>query len=538
MAIDQIRPERLARLFTERARWVGHTAPSSPADGPDGITVLVVLRDVDLTDLVNGARSFAAGLDDAEADAWRRSWTRTRFLFGDPANVGQRTPLRFVARSGRMAWLGPFPAGRLPGISRMLRPVTGVLPDLPAIHDVADTPAWRASPGPPRQLHVAVRGLSLADYLVHLHHTVAEAVLRGRLKPGEPLQLVHKMDLDGLAVGKDDAYARVHFGFAGPPSLRLYTLLPAPRRRTPPTGGNVDLPDYSEADLARIALSTHLQRLAETFRQAVAAPDTGGSPGGDTGLAASIWTLLTQDVTALHDTVVSYARSRGCSWEDVAALTGVEAHEARERWQDATGPPVADPAAAASALDAWYVRHGQVEPLARVRDPFTRLLDGRTPDGRQCLVCAKYAGAPVPAWAGLPVPPGGHLIDDGTWRVGHGPTPYWPAGTLLIESRRHFDDYAGFAPAEATTLGPLIQRLTGPLKEATGAPRIHLFASMEGTEHFHLWMLPRVAGMPENRTHVGDPGSCTPAEAERAIDRIRRALRLPGDPGAERVADA
>ncbi len=105
-----------------------------------------------------------------------------------------------------------------------------------------------------------------------------------------------------------------------------------------------------------------------------------------------------------------------------------------------------------------------------------------------------------------------------------GPTPYWPAGTLLIESRRHFLDYADFEPAEATTLGPLINRLTGPLKEATGAPRIHLFSCMEGTEHFHVWLVPRIAGETSGRTFIADPGYCTPVEAAEVIARVRLAL--------------
>jgi diadenosine tetraphosphate (Ap4A) HIT family hydrolase len=130
----------------------------------------------------------------------------------------------------------------------------------------------------------------------------------------------------------------------------------------------------------------------------------------------------------------------------------------------------------------------------------------------------------VPAWAGFPHPPGGHLIDDGTWRVGHGPAPYWPAGTLLIESRRHFLDYADFEPAEAATLGPLIRRLTGPLKAATKAPRIHLFSCMEGTEHFHLWLVPRTGETPTGRGFIADPGYCSPAEAEDVIRRVRRAM--------------
>ena len=44
----------------------------------------------------------------------------------------------------------------------------------------------------------------------------------------------------------------------------------------------------------------------------------------------------------------------------------------------------------------------------------SRLLSERTPGERACLICGKYEGRAVPAWAGFPRPPGGHLIDDGS----------------------------------------------------------------------------------------------------------------------------
>lgn len=255
-----------------------------------------------------------------------------------------------------------------------------------------------------------------------------------------------------------------------------------------------DFQDFSASDLARLALSAQLQKLSDAFRLASVTP-------GVTTLAERLTALLDSEVPTLRASIAGY---RGAT--------------------EATTTHVADPAATAAQLDAWYLRHAQLEPLARVPDPFSRLLSGRTPGERACLICAKYAGDPVPPWAGFPVPPGGHLIDDDLWRVGHGPTPYWPAGTLLIESRRHFLDYADFAADEAASLGPLIHRLTEPLKQATGAPRVHLFSCMEGTEHFHLWMVPRVPGATEGRTFIAEPGYCTPAAAEEVVHKVRAAL--------------
>jgi diadenosine tetraphosphate (Ap4A) HIT family hydrolase len=285
----------------------------------------------------------------------------------------------------------------------------------------------------------------------------------------------------------------------------------------------MDIPDFTDSDLARVTLSAQLRQVSESLRLAVATEDRAGGDGRQ-GLATELFTLLGTEVPRLREAIVGYARARGASWADIAAVSGLSEQDARARWGDTTGPHLDDPAAEAAALDAWYVMHAQLEPLARVRDPFTRLLSGREPEGTSCLVCAKYAGDPVPAWAGYPVPPGGHLIDNGMWRVGHGPTPYWPAGTLLIESYRHFVDYADFEPEEAATFGPMIKLLTGPLKEATGAPRVHLFACMEGTEHFHTWLVPRTGEHASGRTFIGNPGYSTPVEAEEVIGRVRKAM--------------
>lgn len=286
----------------------------------------------------------------------------------------------------------------------------------------------------------------------------------------------------------------------------------------------MDIPDFTEADLARVGLSTRLRDLSEAFRVAVAAEDGDPATADGASLSATLWSLIATGFPQLQEAIVAYGRSRGASWDDIAELTGLTSQEASERWSGSAPPHLPDPAAQAAALDAWYILHAQLEPLARVRDPFSRQLSDRTPRGRDCLICGKYEGRTVPAWAGFPVPPGGHLVDDGTWRVGHGPTPYWPAGTLLIESHRHFLDHAELDPGEAATLGPLIQRLTGPLKEATGASRIHVFSCMEGTEHFHQWMVPRIGEHGSGRSFISNPGYCTPAEAEEVVGRVRKAL--------------
>lgn len=207
----------LAALFARRAAWVGRPPVKPTESTVDDRIALVVMSRFDLSGLAPRARSFAAGLDAEEAGGWRRSWTGTRFLFGNPANLTGRARARVTAVGGGSAWLGPFHPEHLPGPARLLKPVTGTLPPLP---DTLDLPGH----GRPRRLFVATRGLSLAGYLVHLHHTLAEAVLGGVLGAGEALRLHHRPDLDAVASG-EPAYARVHHPDGDTTRLRLFTWL-------------------------------------------------------------------------------------------------------------------------------------------------------------------------------------------------------------------------------------------------------------------------------------------------------------------------
>jgi len=286
----------------------------------------------------------------------------------------------------------------------------------------------------------------------------------------------------------------------------------------------VDITSLTDADLARLALSIRLRELSEAFRVAVAADDGDPRPNGVPGLAERLWSLLATEVPLLEEAIVHHVRSSGGSWADVAALGALGEDEARERWKAVELTRTEDPVAEAAALDNWYIRHAQLEPLAHVRDPFSRLLSGHPRREHECLICLKYRGGALPAYGGFVPPPGGYLLDDGMWRVGHGPTPYWPAGTLLVESHRHFLDYAEMTDAEAAAIGPLIRRFVGPLKEATGAPRVHVWSCMEGAAHFHVWLVPRVGDVPSGRAFIGNPGYCGVSEAEAAIRRLREAM--------------
>ncbi len=107
-----------------------------------------------------------------------------------------------------------------------------------------------------------------------------------------------------------------------------------------------------------------------------------------------------------------------------------------------------------------------------------------------CFICRKQAGAVAP-------PPGGYFYEDEHWLVCHAPAANAVRGQLFVESKRHFLDFAEMTPDEAASYGGLLSRLYGALKGATGAERVYAIMTLEGAPHFHVWLIPRAAGVPE-----------------------------------------
>jgi Family of unknown function (DUF6182) len=188
------------------------------------VAVPVVLREFDPQAVADGAVKFAAALTPDQSDSWFRCYTRTVFLFGNPRNLAARHPVHQWAGDNAVGWLGVVGRKELNQLRRLLRPVTGTLPAvsvIPAGEAAAEAPA-----GTPWWLWLAIRDLDLAQYLVHLHHTVTEAVLTGKVRPGDTIGLRHVMDLHPSRLERPDcAYSRVHPSPDDPGRLRLYALL-------------------------------------------------------------------------------------------------------------------------------------------------------------------------------------------------------------------------------------------------------------------------------------------------------------------------
>lgn len=101
-----------------------------------------------------------------------------------------------------------------------------------------------------------------------------------------------------------------------------------------------------------------------------------------------------------------------------------------------------------------------------------------------CLLCRKHNGQEA-------APPGGYIYEDEHWMICHAQPHMGPLGTLFIESKRHFLDYAEMTDEESTSLGNLMRKIYEALRTHTKAERIYQVTLLEGIPHFHSWLVPR-----------------------------------------------
>ena len=126
-------------------------------------------------------------------------------------------------------------------------------------------------------------------------------------------------------------------------------------------------------------------------------------------------------------------------------------------------------------------------------------------------------------------PPGGWLIEDRTWRAGHVPPGYGPAGTVVLETRRHVLDQSGFDDDEARSCVEVTGRLVEAVREVTGCDRVYLWATMDGFPHFLVWLAPwastaELRGPRYLVDRLVDDDGCDEDTALRTTQALREAL--------------
>jgi diadenosine tetraphosphate (Ap4A) HIT family hydrolase len=118
---------------------------------------------------------------------------------------------------------------------------------------------------------------------------------------------------------------------------------------------------------------------------------------------------------------------------------------------------------------------------------------------------------------------------DAHWRL----TAYRPTelpGTVLLQTREHYDSYADLPDDLLRELGPLTARIERAVLSLGGIARVHVARWGDGGAHFHQWFLPRPLGALQLR------GSMLPmwldlmpqlsdTATDEALDRVAAALR-------------
>ncbi|GGQ71672.1 DUF6182 family protein [Couchioplanes azureus] len=213
--------EHLAAVVHERLTRAGaHAATPGPGTGH---LAVAVLRRFDVATFADSALRFAASLGEEERAGWLAALTRTAFLAGNPANLRERFRPGHVAADESVAWYGPAPSPRLTGLRRLLKTFPAGPLRVPARVTVRIPAHAQAGPHSCRLL-LATAGLTTAGYLIHLNHTLAEALLQGLLRPGSTLAIDHVPDLADADL-RTAAMLRVHRDTTDPGRLRAYACL-------------------------------------------------------------------------------------------------------------------------------------------------------------------------------------------------------------------------------------------------------------------------------------------------------------------------
>lgn len=123
------------------------------------------------------------------------------------------------------------------------------------------------------------------------------------------------------------------------------------------------------------------------------------------------------------------------------------------------------------------------------------------------------------------------ILEKGGWAVTHFPFVDGQKATkgyLLIETKRHIQEFTEMSPEEAAALGELISAGTQLIKNKMGAEHVYLFRINDKVPHLHLHLVPRYPGTPKE--FWGFKISEWPGNPKIGLEEIKQvALRLRRD---------
>ncbi|MGO4106345.1 HIT family protein [Paenibacillus sp. YAF4_2] len=132
-----------------------------------------------------------------------------------------------------------------------------------------------------------------------------------------------------------------------------------------------------------------------------------------------------------------------------------------------------------------------------------------------CFICEKHLGISNQ-------PPGGYFYEDEYWKVCHFPADQSVLGRIVLESKRHYLDFAEMTKEEAASYGVVIKLLYVVLKQVTEAERVYQLITIDGAPHFHVHFIPRGRdSMTRGIEYLRQELSCNEKDALQLVHKLQ-----------------
>ena len=129
--------------------------------------------------------------------------------------------------------------------------------------------------------------------------------------------------------------------------------------------------------------------------------------------------------------------------------------------------------------DTWFTFEGDIQ-IKAWDAPVIPEPDRTGAGGVNCKACDRSDDAFV--WS------------NDKWRL-HGYSPSQILGTVLLQTREHYDSFQDMPAELLADLGSMTKRIEQAQYAALGnVGRVHVIKWGDGGEHFHLWFIPRPLG--------------------------------------------